>query len=180
MLSWTYAPQAKAFRISKWSSFMKKLGVFQAAASAVGPKGLTKVSPSSLLWTVSEFALVLWVSCMHPHLPSKLGISGLYLSRRSLKIEVPGEGPNICLLRRSLELWVPSSWFVTAEGGVYGEIVSQPLTRFDTGFFVIHLMYESRSASLWISFRWNCSVCNWRFSVSVERGEFRGLLCHHF
>lgn len=39
------------------------------------------------------------------------------------------------------------------------------------------LICRSHSASLWISFRRNCSMCSWTFWASGRTGNFRSLLC---
>lgn len=75
-------------------------------------------------------------------------------------------------------LWVPSSLCDAGVlGSVYDKIVSQPLPL--QYVFLICLMCTSCSASFWMSFRGNCSVCNCRLGVIYGRGEFRNFLCSH-
>lgn len=46
-------------------------------------------------------------------------------------------------------------------------------------FLLIYVICRICSASFWISFRVNCSICSYRFGVSVGEGEFRRLMyCH--
>lgn len=52
-------------------------------------------------------------------------------------------------------------------------------THFNAGFFFIHLMCKSHSASFLISFKRNYSIYSCRFSVSVGGGDFKILLCCH-
>ena len=63
--------------------------------------------------------------------------------------------------------------------GLWQDCVSASPTHLSVGFFLICLMYRSCSASFWISFRRNCSVCSCRLSVSMAGCEFRSLSCCH-
>lgn len=62
-------------------------------------------------------------------------------------------------------------------GGVYGDIAPQPLLPISVCCLVCQHVEES--LIFWVSFKGNCSVCSYRFSVSVG-GQVRNLLCCHF
>lgn len=66
--------------------------------------------------------------------------------------------------------------------GIHGKIVSQPLLPTLMGFFLIHPMCGSYSASFGLpppSPRGNSSICRCSFDVSVGGGGFKVLLPHH-
>lgn len=62
---------------------------------------------------------------------------------------------------------------------LWQECVPASAASVQVGFFLFLLMCRNHSASFWVSFRGNCSICSCRFAVSVGRSEFRGLLCFH-
>ena len=51
---------------------------------------------------------------------------------------------------------------------------------YQCGYFLICLIWKSHTASFWISFRGNCSMCSYTFSASKEGRKFSSLLSHHF
>ena len=68
--------------------------------------------------------------------------------------------------------------------GVYGETVPQSFLSvflmYQCGYFLICLMWKSHTASFWISFRGNCSMCSYTFNASKGGRKFSSLLSHHF
>ena len=64
------------------------------------------------------------------------------------------------------------------QGGLWQVFLSLSYL-FWCGYFLVCLMCRRCSASFWISFRGNCSVCSCRFGVFVGGDEFRGLLYYH-
>ena len=94
---------------------------------------------------------------------------------------MPDWGSNLSLLREMLRV-VNSLPIVgcCSEGGVYGEIVSQPLLPIlMCFFFLICSLCRSHLSRFLVSFRGNCSICSCRFGVSVGGDEFRIHLHHH-
>lgn len=69
---------------------------------------------------------------------------------------------------------VPSWLYYTGPGW---ECVSAFPTCFDCGYFLIHLVWRSHSASFWFSLRITLRSCT--FGVSIGRGKFRSLPCGH-
>lgn len=62
--------------------------------------------------------------------------------------------------------------------GLWSECVSALSTCFVVGFFSF-TPCRSHSASFWISFRGNFSVCSCKISVSMREGKFKNFLyCH--
>ena len=88
--------------------------------------------------------------------------------------------PNLLLLRE--KLGVGSSLPILrccAGGWGWWRVFLSLSYLFWCGYFLVCSMCRSCSASFWVSFRGNCSVCSCTFSVSVGRREFRSLLCCH-
>lgn len=65
--------------------------------------------------------------------------------------------------------------------GLWWECVCfiQPFYPFQKGYFLVHPLCSNHSASFWISFTGNFSVCSCTFGVFRGGGEFRSLLLHH-
>ena len=78
---------------------------------------------------------------------------------------------------------LPIIWHWVRDG-VYGETVAQSFLSvflmYQCGYFLICLMWKSHTASLWIFFRGNCSLCSYTFSASKGGRKFSSLLSHHF
>lgn len=143
----------------------------------LGLGGIAIVNP---LRTVSKFPKTLWVSWMQSQLALKLDIlesqhSGRSLTRWGVRWRV-----QISDSSEAVGSWEfhPGCVDCARGGGLWWSCVSAsyPL-QCRIFFFLICLIYKS-SASFWISFKGNCSVCSCRFDVSLGSGEFRKLLCH--
>lgn len=63
------------------------------------------------------------------------------------------------LLKKKLEVRLPSSWFGTfATVGFMVRACLSFACSFLCGYFLIHFMYRSHAASFWISFTGSCSM----------------------
>lgn len=105
-------------------------------------------------------------------LSSRGGVFGVHTSDGSLKKwEVNVGSKLLARQERSLELQVPSRLHV-----------SVPETHsLHCGYILISLIYRNCSASFWISFSRNCSVCSRGFSLSTGVGclpSWTGILLH--
>ena len=173
MLNQKPALQAKAFKISKQTSFMERMGMFQFAASVVVPGVGEFMSP---LRTDSQITIAQGITIAYGCKPcwlSNLDILGPISQVKDLNVGVPYVGSKPF----TPQSFLPVACHLT-RGGVYGEIDSQPLLPISMSFLV-HLLCRCHSASFWISFRENCSKYNCRFSVSMGGGEFWNILhCH--
>ena len=54
------------------------------------------------------------------------------------------------------------------------------LLMYQCGYFLICLIWKSHTASFWISFRGNCSMCSYTFNASKGGRKFSSLPSHHF
>ena len=117
------------------------------------------------------FAVVLWFCGHKPHWFSELSDLDACPLGGSLKNGVLNVEPNPPLLRKELGV---NSWLYGAGPGVgfMARVCLSLSYVFPYGYFLICLMCRSLSASFWISFRGNHSVCSCTFGVSVGGGEF--------
>ena len=116
-------------------------------------------------------------------LSSRAGVFGVHNSDGSLKKWEVNVGSKLLTRQeRSLELQVPSRLHVSVPG--MGFMVRLPLSLFyplHCGYIFISLIYRNCSASFWISFSRNCSVCSQGFSLSIGVGcllSWTGILLH--
>ena len=112
-----------------------------------------------------------------PHWPLELGVWVAHPSGGSLKSrDTSFEFQSLHSSGRSWALGVspshptPHTQYGAALGlGLRWE--SQPSLPIYCSYFLTHLMHRSHSASFWISFLGNCSVCSWAFGVFTGGGD---------
>lgn len=90
-------------------------------------------------------------------------------------------GSNPSLIREKLEAGVGVPFLIGAvlEGFAMKECLSFFCHSCDLVAFSHLPVCRGHWASIWISFRGNCSVYSRTFGACMARGKFRSLLCHH-
>lgn len=113
-------------------------------------------------WFPDVSCFALWVSWTQAPLACRVRclVQTLHFSRKN----------RSCEFSRSCILPCLGRW------GSWQDCASASPAHFSVGFFfLVCPVCRSHSASFWISFRGNCSICCCTFSVSLGGGEFRSL-----
>lgn len=158
--------------------FQRKPGRW-AASSALSLGGITMVTASVPI-TASLFAIDCGYCGWTPHLFSELSVLGAQPQVRVLKAGHHMCGPNPLLLKKNLGIGgSPQIVWLCTEWGLWQECISAFPNSFHCEYFLVYPMCRNHSASFWISFKRNCSLCSCAFCTSKWRREVRSLFCHH-